>query len=142
MKISTRNIFSGTVSLLTHGAVNAEVEVTTAGGDKIVAIVTESSVKSLGLAPGKPVQAFVKAPWVVLLTGTADVRFSARNQYQGKVAKVSKGAVNAEVTLELAGGSLIQAIVTNESLQEMGLAPGVAATALIKASHVILGVAI
>ena len=87
-------------------------------------------------------QAFVKAPWVVLLTGTADVRFSARNQYQGKVAKVSKGAVNAEVTLELAGGSLIQAIVTNESLQEMGLAPGVAATALIKASHVILGVAI
>jgi len=142
MKISTRNIFSGTVSLLTPGAVNAEVEVTTAGGDKIVAIVTESSVKSLGLAPGKPVQAFVKAPWVVLLTGTADVRFSARNQYQGKVAKVNKGAVNAEVTLELAGGSLIQAIVTNESLQEMGLAPGVAATALIKASHVILGVAI
>lgn len=58
MKISARNIFEGKITSLVDGKINAEVEVTTAGGDRIVAVVTESSVQSLGLALGKPVLAF------------------------------------------------------------------------------------
>lgn len=45
MKISARNAFKGNITNLVHGAVNAEVEITTPGGDKIVAIVTEESLK-------------------------------------------------------------------------------------------------
>lgn len=140
MKISARNIFEGKITALVDGQVNAEVEVTTAGGDVIVAVVTEGSVKSLGLAIGKPVTAFVKAPWVMVLTGASGLKFSARNQLQGTVSSVSKGAVNSEVGITLAGGTLVYAVITNEAVLELGLKPGVAASALIKASHVVLGV--
>jgi molybdate transport system regulatory protein len=140
MKISARNAFKGKITALTDGAVNAEVELTTAGGEKIVTILTEGSVKALGLAVGKEAVAYVKAPWVILLTGASDVRFSARNQFTGKVTSLEKGAVNSEVGLELPGGSVIYSVITNDAVAELGLTLGSAATALIKASHVILGV--
>lgn len=140
MKVSARNVFTGKITGLVEGAVNAEVELTTAGGDKIVAIVTEGSVKSLELAVGKEAIAFVKAPWVIVLAGKADVRFSARNQLAGTVKNLEKGAVNSEVGIELPGGAVVYAVVTNEAVLEMGLRPGVAASALIKASHVVLGI--
>ncbi len=140
MNISARNVFKGTISALTNGAVNAEVQLSLPGGDKIVAIVTEGSVNSLGLAIGKEAVAYVKAPWVILLTGPANVKFSARNQLAGTVSKIQKGAVNTEVSLALPGGTTVFAVVTNEAVMEMGLKEGSAASALIKASHVVLGI--
>lgn len=140
MNVSARNVFKGKITRLVAGAVSAEVELTVDGGDKVVAIVTEGSVKSLGLAVGKDAVAYVKAPWVMVLTGDSNVRFSARNQFVGKVTSVSKGAVNSEVAIELPGGTVIYAVITNEAVLELGLKLGVAATALIKASHVVLGV--
>jgi molybdate transport system regulatory protein len=140
MKISARNIFEGTITALVDGKVNAEVEVTTPGGDRIVAIVTEGSVASLGLAVGKPALAYVKAPWVMVLAGDGGVKFSARNQLAGVVDSVHKGAVNSDVAIRLAGGTLVHAVITNEAVMELGLKPGVPASALIKASHVVLGV--
>ena len=140
MGVSARNVFKGKITGLIDGAVNAEVELTLAGGDKIVAIVTEGSVKSLGLAVGKEAIAYVKAPWVMLLAGPQNVKFSARNQLAGKVSHVQKGAVNSEVGIKLPGGSTIYAVVTNEAVLELSLKEGVEASALIKASHVILGV--
>ena len=140
MAISARNVFRGKVSALQDGAVNAEVELTTAGGDRIVAIVTNASVKSLGLAVGKEAVAVVKAPWVLLQTGKAEFRFSARNQLGGKVAKIARGAVNSQVKVALAGGGTLSAVVTNEAADELGLAVGGEVTALFKASHVLLGV--
>jgi molybdate transport system regulatory protein len=141
MKVSARNVFHGKVSAITAGAVNSEVEITTDGGDKLVAIVTQASVKELGLAPGKPAFALVKAPWVMLLTDDAGVHFSARNRLRGTVSKLVPGAVNTDVVLTLPGGSQVHAVITCEAVQELGLKEGSPATALIKASHVVLGVA-
>lgn len=140
MQVSARNVFTGTLTAVVNGAVNAEVELTTAGGDKLVAVVTEGSVKELGLAVGVPAVAYVKAPLVMLLTGSEDMRFSARNQLAGKVGALTRGAVNTEVALTLPGGAVVYAVVTNDAVKELGLGEGVAATALIKASHVVLGV--
>ena len=140
MKVSARNVFEGTITALIDGQVNAEVEFTTAGGDRLVAVVTEGSVKALGLVPGKPVVVLVKAPWVIVMTGNGGIKFSARNQLAGNVQSIQKGAINSEVAIELPGGTLIHAVLTNEAVLELGLAPGVAASALIKASHVVLGV--
>lgn len=140
MKISARNAFEGTITALVDGKVNAEIEVTTPGGDRIVAIVTEGSVAALGLAVGKPAIAYVKAPWVMVLAGDGGVKFSARNQLAGVVDSVQKGAVNSDVAIRLAGGALVHAVITNEAVLELGLKPGVPACALIKASHVVLGV--
>ncbi|MGE5471321.1 MAG: TOBE domain-containing protein [Bacteroidota bacterium] len=140
MSVSARNVFKGKISALVDGAVNAEVELTTAGGDKIVAIVTEASVQSLGLAVGKEAVAYVKAPWVMLLAGHEAVRFSARNQLSGTVSVLHKGAINTEIGITLPGGATVFAVVTNEAVLELGLREGAATSALIKASHVILGV--
>lgn len=140
MNVSARNVFKGKITALVDGTVNAEVELTMPGGDKIVAIVTEDSVKSLGLAVGKEAVAYVKAPWVMLLAGPANVKFSARNQLAGKVSKLQKGAVNTEVAVTLGGGTTVYSVVTNEAVMELGLKEGSEASALIKASHVILGI--
>ncbi|MGL4754753.1 MAG: TOBE domain-containing protein, partial [Aeromonadaceae bacterium] len=84
--------------------------------------------------------ALVKAPWVILVTGDSGLRFSARNQLTGTVSALAKGAVNTEVALTLDGGTVVHAIITNEAVLELGLTVGSPATALIKASHVVLGV--
>lgn len=140
MAISARNVFRGKVTAMHEGPVNAEVEVTTANGDRIVAMVTDTSVKSLGIAAGKEAVAIIKAPWVVLMTGKPEYRFSARNQLQGTVVKITRGPVNSQITLTLAGGSSLGAVVTNDAADELGLKAGAAVMAMFKASNVLLGV--
>ncbi len=66
------------------------------------------------------------------------MKTSARNVLRGVVERVSDGAVNAEVTLTVSSGVQIVAIVTRESVRDLGLAPGRAAMAIIKSSFVIL----
>ena len=140
MKISARNVFEGRITALVDGTVNAEVEITTPGGDRIVAVVTEDSVQSLGLIVGKPAMAFIKAPWVIVVTDDSGVKLSARNQLAGTVQHIEKGAINSEIGIKLVGGTLVYAVITNEAVMELGLKPGAPATALIKASHVVIGV--
>ncbi|MCW0182431.1 MAG: TOBE domain-containing protein [Zavarzinia sp.] len=66
------------------------------------------------------------------------MKTSARNQFPGIVESVTLGPVNAEVVLKVADGVTIAAIITRRSADDLGLAAGVPATALIKASFVIL----
>ena len=140
MATSARNVFSGKITSVIEGPIHAEVELVTTGGDKVVAVVTEGSVKSLGLAVGTEAKAFVKAPWVMLLKGEEGVRFSARNHLAGKVSAIKSGAVNSDVTVTLPGGTDVQAVITNEAVSELALVVGDAVSVLFKASHVILGV--
>ncbi|MGS0740240.1 TOBE domain-containing protein [Glaciimonas sp. GG7] len=140
MKTSARNQFSGKVSYVKTGAVNDEVEITLPGGDKLVATITSESTKSLGLQPGVDAIALIKAPWVLVATGMDDIRLSARNQLAGTVTKLTLGAVNAEVFIPLSGGNTVCAIITLDSVTELGLAEGAPATAIFKASSVIVGV--
>lgn len=140
MKISARNAFAGTVEHVTTGAVNAEVRVAIAGGGTITAIVTRDSAAALVLAPGRAVTAVVKASSVLVMVDGAGTRLSARNQLAGTVHAVVEGAVHAEVAIALPGGAVVLAVITKDSVQALGLQPGVAATAVIKASSVILAV--
>jgi molybdate transport system regulatory protein len=139
MKTSARNQFAGEVVQLTHGAVNDEVTLRTADGLDIVAIITHGSAKTLGLAAGKQAFALVKASSVIVMVDVSKNQVSARNCIAGTVTAVTTGAVNSEVTIG-AGSAQIAAIVTNESVERLGLAVGQAATAIFKASSVIVGV--
>lgn len=65
-KVSARNQLAGTVSTVTPGVVNAEVVIDLDGGGSIAAIVTEGSVRSLGLGPGKRAIALFKASSVIV----------------------------------------------------------------------------
>jgi molybdate transport system regulatory protein len=140
MKTSARHPFFGTVSGIQPGAVNDEIELDIAGGHRIVAIVTHESTASLGLAPGAQAFALVKASSIILMTEGEGVRFSARNQLAGTVSRLTPGAVNTEVVLDLTGGGSSAAIITNESARALELAEGRTATAMFKASSVIVGV--
>ena len=66
------------------------------------------------------------------------MRTSARNALRGVISQVTPDAVNGEVTLSLGGGVEITAILTRRSIEDLGLAVGGPAIALIKASFVIL----
>ncbi len=68
------------------------------------------------------------------------MKLSARNILKGKVVKVTKGAVNTEITLQLAGGEQIVSIITNTSAENLKLKVGGDAYAIIKASNVMMGV--
>ncbi len=68
------------------------------------------------------------------------MKISARNTLKGTVKQVTPGAVNAEVIIEIPGGHQLVSIITIQSVRELGLAPGKAVYAVIKASNVMLGV--
>lgn len=138
MKSSARNQFVGKVTSVIAGPVNAEVQLTLASGDRLVAIVTMGSVKELGLHEGSEATALIKAPWVILMTDDAGLKTSARNHLRGAVSRLVKGAINTEVTLQTSGGLTVNAIITNESVESLGLDIGKPVSAIVKASHVIL----
>lgn len=68
------------------------------------------------------------------------MKLSARNVLKGKVVKITKGAVNSEVVIELPGGTQVVSIITNSSVKSFGLKKGVEAYAVIKASNVMVAV--
>jgi molybdate transport system regulatory protein len=140
MKTSARNQWLGSVSAIRAGAVNDEVELTLPGGARLVAIVTRESTQSLGLRLGLTAIAIVESASVIVATELQGARLSARNQLAGTVSALTPGAVNAEVVIAIDGGGEVAAIVTQTSMRDLGLAPGVRATALFKASSVILAV--
>jgi molybdate transport system regulatory protein len=140
MKTTARNQFLGTVTAVRSGAVNDEVELTLPGGTRLVAIVTSESTEALGLRTQLSAIALVQAANVLLATHLEDAKVSARNQLPGTVHSITPGAVNSEVTLDIDAGGQIVAMVTEASVRALALTPGVRASALIKASDVILAV--
>jgi molybdopterin-binding protein len=68
------------------------------------------------------------------------MRISARNVLKGKVTSVVKGQTTAHVKIEIVGGQVVTAAITNESVDALGLKVGTAAAAVIKASDVMIAV--
>jgi molybdate transport system regulatory protein len=136
MKTSARNALSGTIDKVVDGAVNAEVTLDIGDGHKIIAIVTRESVDSLGLHPGGRAVALIKSSFIVLATG--ELRTSARNCLKGEIVRREDGAVNSEIVLAISPAKTLTAIITRESANALKLDVGKTASALIKASHVIL----
>jgi molybdopterin-binding protein len=68
------------------------------------------------------------------------MKLSARNQLKGKVVEVHKGQTTAHVRIDI-GGAIVTASITNEAVDDLGLAVGQDAVAVIKASDVMVGTA-
>jgi molybdopterin-binding protein len=68
------------------------------------------------------------------------MQLSARNQIKGKITAITKGAVAAEVQLDIGGGNSITSTITVGSVERLGLEVGQDIYAVIKASEVILAV--
>lgn len=140
MKSTARNALRGIVESVTDGAVNAEVVLKISPDARIVAIVTRQSVEDLNLTPGRAAIALINASFIIIVPGDEAFKTSARNTLAGTIAQVEHGAVNDEVTLDLGAGKTLAATVTHHSAIDLRLQVGQRASALIKASHVILAV--
>lgn len=138
MIISARNQLAGRVEDVQKGAVNAIVVLRTKGGDKVTATISMAAVEELGLTPGKDATAVIKATEVMI--GIGEMKISARNQLAGQILRIEEGAVNAIVTLGIAGGDKISSTISLAAVKELGLAPGLKAKAVIKATSVMIAV--
>ncbi len=67
------------------------------------------------------------------------MKISARNVLKGRVKRLSQGAVNTEVVIDV-GGTEIVSVITKESAESLGLAEGSEAYAVVKASNVMVSV--
>ena len=67
------------------------------------------------------------------------MKISARNKLKGRIVEVKKGATTAHVKIDI-GGQMVTAAITNESVEELNLAPGQTAYAVVKASDVMVGI--
>jgi len=68
------------------------------------------------------------------------MKISARNVLKGTVKKVSHGAVNSEVVVELSGGAEVVSIITKTSAEQLKLAQGSQVYAVVKASNVMIAI--
>ncbi len=67
------------------------------------------------------------------------MKISARNQFPGRIVGVEKGQTTGHVRIEITGPVVITASITNEPIDDLALAVGDDATAIIKASDVMIG---
>jgi molybdopterin-binding protein len=67
------------------------------------------------------------------------MKISARNQLKGKVTAVKPGATTAHVDIDIGGGNVVMASITNEAVADLGIKVGDDVWAIIKASEVMVG---
>ncbi len=137
MTSSARNQFKGQLTTITHGAVNAEIEIDIGVNQPLIAIITEDSINKLGLTEGATIVALVKASSIIVSKDTS-IASSARNKLVGSVSQLISGAVNTDISIDLGDEKSVSAIITNASSDELALEVGQQACAIFKASCVIL----
>ena len=140
MKVSARNVFSGTIQKITKGAVNAEVILAISGETSITSIITNGAIENLSLKEGMNAYAIIKSSSIIIAQELLDAKLSARNILPGKILRLIEGPVSTEVDVEIGGGNVISAIITHGSSEKLSLKEGAHACAVFKASSVILGV--
>ena len=138
IQTSTRNAFLCKVTKVTEGAVNSVIDMKLTDGQQLTAVITERSASDMGITEGTEVYALIKAPFIILAKGEVTTPVSARNLLTGTVAAREDGAVNSEIIVDVGEGKTITAIITIASAEALDLKPGDVATAMFKASHVIL----
>ena len=137
MRISARNQLFSQVVKVQEGAVNGIVTLEFAG-ETITGTISMAAINELELVPGKKAITIIKATEVMI--GIGDMTLSARNKITGIVSNINEGAVNAIVTLDIAGGNKISSTISMAAVKELGLTVGTKAVAVIKATSVMFGV--
>jgi molybdate transport system regulatory protein len=108
-------------------------------GTIISATISMNAIQELGLEPGKEAIAVIQAT-EVMMTTEKHLPLSARNQLPGTVDLVKEGVVNGIVSMTADCGAKISATISMDAIQELGLKQGVKATAVIKATSVMIGI--
>lgn len=67
------------------------------------------------------------------------MKISARNQISGTIVSITPGAVNGSIKVDIGGGNIVTANITEEAIADLGLVIGETVTVIIKASDVMIG---
>lgn len=138
LRTSARNSFPCRVESVTRDGVLAEIALRSYSGMPLYSVITVESVRNLGLEPGVPVMATVKAPLVEVVQADG-ARGCARNTVGAVVTGVRATAVMAEITGEAADGARLCALISAGALDDAPLAPGDLVQFRFKAMAVVLG---
>jgi molybdate transport system regulatory protein len=137
-KTSARNSFFGKVKNIVKGDIQSQVEMSSLEGHLIITVITNDSLKRLGLSPGRLVTAEVKAPLIILHGGDLSPECSAENRVNGVVTKITKGEVNTEYIVKISETTEICAVVSSIRNSPFELKIGDSAWALFNCSAVVL----
>lgn len=140
LRISTKNLFSGSIINVTCDAPVAQVVLQLKSGQKIYAVISHDSVAKLQLQQGGTAYALVKASSVMISNAPQQTTLSARNIIKGKISKLTTNSVLGEIALDIGGGDKITSTITRNSIERLNLKEGDDAWAVIKSSSVIIGV--
>ena len=136
IKLSARNQFKGVVTNVNEGAVNGIVSINV-NGEAFSSTISMNAIKELELKEGVPAIAIIKATEVMIATELPKI--SARNKFKGTIKDIQVGAVNDIVTLETKAG-LVSATISKNAVEELELAKGKEAYAVIKSTSVMVGI--
>jgi molybdate transport system regulatory protein len=120
-KTSARNTFFGKIERIRQGDIQSQVELITLGGDILTTVITNNSLKNMGLKVGSLVTAEIKAPWVILQKAHTKPSSTAENVFQGIVVQILRGKLTSEFIVRIQGGTELCSLVTEESRRRLGL---------------------
>lgn len=123
-KTSARNSFFGKITRVQTSDIQALVELTTPEGHVVSSIITQGSLKLLGLQKGRLATIEVKASWLSLEKGDAEPHSSAENRISGHIAQITQGRLTTECTINIGAGTVLCAIITTESAKRLNLHQG------------------
>ncbi len=120
-KTSARNAFFGKITNVRQGDIQSHVELVTMGGDVVSTIITNNSLRRLGLRAGSLVTAEVKAPWVVVERSDTQPASTAENLFRGALTRVIRGKLTSELIVRIHDGTELCSVVTEQSRRKLGL---------------------
>ncbi len=137
LQFSARNQLRGRISKVVKGKIDSEISIRMGDSVEVVAVVTNTSRLEMNLEVNNFVTALIKSSWIIL-SKHLQIATSARNNLEGEIVRLIKGDVNTEVIIDIGGEKTLCCIITNTSVNELGLTLKDKVLALFKASSVIL----
>jgi molybdate transport system regulatory protein len=140
VKTSTRNQLFGRITAINRAEEDAQITVRLKGGERVVASFSTESLDELAIVAGDDAVLMINSADIILSAGSGLGRVSARNRLLGKVMRIRHDIADSEVIVLLPSGDVLAAMITQQSLQNLALIPGMPVWAAFKAHAPILGV--
>jgi len=133
---SARNQLSCRVGTVESHGLNTELELQLRGGDTLHSTITTTSVRNMGLESGCEAYAIIKSSDVAI-TADAPEHAPDLNVLEGGIISLQRSEENAEITLQLKGGSKLVGVM--DLAASSALSTGMHVYAAIAKRHIILG---
>ncbi|MBM4327418.1 MAG: transporter [Deltaproteobacteria bacterium] len=120
-KTSARNTFFGKIGHIQKGDIQSRVDVVTVAGDIVSTVITNNSLKRMGLKKGSLVTAEVKAPWLIVEKSPTAPMCTAENIFHGTITQVVRGKLTTEFVVRIPDGTELCSLVTEESRRKLDI---------------------